>query len=325
MSPSTFRTLLVPLDGSALAEQALVPAAQLAKSAGASLHLAMVEPPVSVMAMAQERSGDVAPTSADELRLGYRQYLVTMAEAVCTTHGVRTGWALLAGWPPRSLAAFVREHHIDLVVMTTHGRGGVSRFWLGSVADELLRSVTSPVLLFRPGNAPPSHFERILIAVDGSAASEEALEPGAAAGLLREGSRITLAQVVEPPSGMLSRTLLLPTFDRTAMEREAATARLAQLAKQLREGGLAADVKVVIGAGVAAQILELARAEGSDLIVVGTHGAGGVERLLLGSVADKVVRGATQPVLVVPARAGAARPHMSKAGRAELVAIGSTE
>jgi nucleotide-binding universal stress UspA family protein len=83
------------------------------------------------------------------------------------------------------------------------------------------------------------------------------------------------------------------------------------------------DVKVVVGAGVAAQILELASVEGSDLIVVGTHGAGGVERLLLGSVADKVVRGATQPVLVVPARAGAARPRPGKARHAKLVALGS--
>lgn len=315
MSPSTFRTLLVPLDGSALAEQALVPAARLAKSAGAALHLVTVEPPVSVMAMEQERSGDAVPTSADELRLGYRQYLVTTAEALSTTHGVRARWALLAGWPPRALAAYVHEHQIDLVVMTTHGRGGVSRFWLGSMADELLRSVTAPVLLFRPGDALPPSFDRILVALDGSVASEEALGSSFAAGLFREGSRITLAQVVEPPSGALSCMLMLPALDRTAVEREVATARLEQLASQLREGGLFADVKVVIGAGAAEQILELARAEESDLIVVGTRGAGGAERLLLGSVADKVVRGATQPVLVVPARAGVAKPHMRRAER----------
>ena len=302
MHTSTLRTLLVPLDGSSLAEQALAPAARLAKSADANLHLVLVEPPVSIMAMGQEGSDGAASSSADELRLGYRQYLASMAGALSTANGVRTQWALLAGWAPRSLAAYIGEHDIDLTVMTTHGRSGFSRFWLGSVADELLHRVTSPVLLLRPSDTPP-RFERILVAVDESAASEKALEVSVAAGLLREGSRITLAEVVEPPPGTLSPMLTLPTFDKTNLEREAAVTRVEQLAQRLRAGGLDAHVNVVIGAGVAEQILKLAHAEESDLIVVGTHGAAAVERLLLGSVADKVVRGATQPVLVVPARA----------------------
>jgi nucleotide-binding universal stress UspA family protein len=327
MSHSTLRTALVPLDGSAHAEQALTVAARLRKHAGASPHLVMVEPPISVMAMDQEGSGERAMLS-DELRAQLREYLVTTAEELSTTHGLRTHWALLAGWPPRSLAAYVHQHHIDLIVMTTHGRGGFSRFWLGSVADELLRRVSSPVLLFRPSEAPPTAFDRILIALDESADLERALEPSIALGRLTQGLRITLAQVVEPPSPWPSDLLGLPTRlspVRPEAERKVAAARLEQLAKRLREGGLPVDVKVVIGVGVAGQILQLARSEGSNLVVVGTHGATGVERLLLGSVADKVVRGATQPVLVVPARTRAARPYMSSAERAELLAAGSTE
>jgi nucleotide-binding universal stress UspA family protein len=303
MHSSTSRTLLVPLDGSSLAEQALAPAARLAKSADASLHLVLVEPPVSIMAGEQERSDGPVPGSPDELRSGYRQYLASMAEALSTGNGVRTHWALLAGWVPRSLAAYIGEHDVDLTVMTTHGRSGFSRFWLGSVASELLHRVTSPVLLLRPSDVPPS-FERVLMAVDESPASEKALQVSVGVGLIREGSRIMLAEVVEPPPATLSRRLTLPTFDRTTVEREAAVTRVEQLALRLRAAGLDAHANVVVGAGVAERILELARAEGSDLIVVGTHGAVGVERLLLGSVADKVVRGATQPVLVVPARAG---------------------
>ena len=96
--------------------------------------------------------------------------------------------------------------------------------------------------------------------------------------------------------------LTLPTFDQTNLEREAAVTRVEQVAQRLRAEGLDVHVNVVIGAGVAEQILELARAEGSNLIVVGTRRPAAAERLLLGSVADKVIRGATQPVLVVPAR-----------------------
>jgi nucleotide-binding universal stress UspA family protein len=266
--------------------------------------------------------------SADELRAPLREYLVTTADELSTTHGLRTSWALLAGWPPRSLAAYVLQNHIDLVVMTTHGRGGFSRFWLGSVADELLRRVSSPVLLFRPSEAPPTAFDRILIALDGSAASEAALESSLASGLLSQGSRITLAHVVESAAVTLSRLPRLPTLDfpdRTEVVRKAATARLEQIATRMRGGELPTDVKVVIGPGVAEQILELAASEGSDLIIVGTHGARGVERLLLGSVADKVVRGATQPVLVVPARTGATSPDVGRAEHVELLAAGSTE
>ncbi len=305
MTHSTLRTLLVPLDGSALAEEALTPAVRLAKPAGASLHLVMVEPPVSVMAMNQPGSGTQA-MSAHELEGGLRHYLATTAEMLTTAHGLRTTSALLRGWPPESLAAYARQHQIDLIVMTTHGRGGFSRFWLGSVADQLLRRVTSPVLLVRPGYAPSTDSRCILLALDGSAASESALGPSRALGLLVAGSRITLMQVIETPSSTLSALLRLPGLagpERTGAERQTATARLEQLAQRLRGDDLDVDVKVVIGADVAEQILKLGQTELSDVIVVATHGAGGVKRLLLGSVADKVVRGATRPVLVVPAKA----------------------
>lgn len=305
MTHSTLRTLLVPLDGSVLAEEALAAAARLAKPAGASLHLVMVEPPVSVLAVHQPASGAQA-MPVQELEERLRQYLTTTAESLTTTHGLRTTSALLKGWPPEALAAYASQHRIDLIVMTTHGRGGISRFWIGSVADQLLRRVASPVLLFRPGYAPSTDSRRILLALDGSAASESALGPSRALGLLLTGSRITLMQVVETPASTLAAFFGLPPAagpENTGIVRQAATARLEQLAQQLRADGLAVDVKVVVGADVAGQILELAQTELSDVIVVGTRGAGGVKRLMLGSVADKVIRGATRPVLVVPARA----------------------
>ena len=106
---------------------------------------------------------------------------------------------------------------------------------------------------------------------------------------------MVLAHVIEP-------TLSLVEPEDQEEERGAATARLERLAHRLRLQGLPVSWRVVSGQGIANQIRKLADAEEADLLVVGTHGARGIQRLLLGSVADKVVRAATQPVLVVPCK-----------------------
>ncbi len=206
--------------------------------------------------------------------------------------------ALIRGSAPSALAAYADEHKIDLVVMTTHGRGGLSRFWLGSVADRLLRRIATPVLLLRPGStSPPGQFHCVLIALDGSPRSEASIAPALPLARTTAGTRLVLAHVLEP-----TPTLLGPAWVEEECRR--ITEHFEQLANRLRMRGYTATVRVVTGEGTAARIHALARLEGADLIVVGTHAARGAERLILGSVADKVVRGATQPVLVVPTRTG---------------------
>ena len=198
----------------------------------------------------------------------------------------------------------IQAKSADLVVMTTHGRGGLDRLWLGSVADRLLRRLTVPILLLHPDEAPqPTEFHHLLIALDG-----EIEEPVLAAveRLRSDGAslRCTLTRVVEPAlpilSGLAARPVHLPP-DWNARREADARKYLARLADRL--GGRGWDVvswQVLVGRGVAGQVLELARAIRPDAIVVGTHGARGLERLLLGSVADKIVRGSRVPVLVGP-------------------------
>jgi nucleotide-binding universal stress UspA family protein len=113
----------------------------------------------------------------------------------------------------------------------------------------------------------------------------------------------TLVEVLEPFSRKMLR--LLGSSARTGSawvehQRAAVSGRLEQLSGQFRRRGIKAGVRVLVGQGVAEQILELARNVGSDLLVIGTRAPHEVERLVFGSVADKIVRGATQPVLVVP-------------------------
>jgi nucleotide-binding universal stress UspA family protein len=264
------KSFLVPLDGSTLSEQGIPAAARLAKATGANLHLVTV-----------------ATAPGPHLESELRGYLAAHAEALSTTHGVRVVSSLIRGSAAAALAAYAEEHKIDLIVMTTHGRGGLSRFWLGSVADRLVRRTGVPVLLFRPGTAtPPGQFHCVLIALDGSPRTEASIAPALFLARTTPGSRVVLAHVVESAPGLLGPAFLEDESRRI-------TGHLEQIAHRLQARGLAVTARIVTGEGIAAHLHALAGSEEADLIVVGTHGAYGAERLVFGSVADKVVRGAT--------------------------------
>jgi nucleotide-binding universal stress UspA family protein len=116
-------------------------------------------------------------------------------------------------------------------------------------------------------------------------------------------ARFTLVQVVEPPVALITRMAMQPAKMRPhwrELQENCARSYLERVGKTMRARGLNVSTQMISAGGIGEQILGLAHAIGADLIVVGTHGARGVERMLLGSVADKVIRGATQAVLVVP-------------------------
>jgi nucleotide-binding universal stress UspA family protein len=304
------RTILVPLDGSDFAEDAIPVAADLAKRWGATVEFATVEPPLSTAVMSYD-SPDAVMLTQDDLQEELHQYVASKADAVRTTHGIHASERVLRGLPAPALARHIDAHKIDLVVMTTHGRGGLSRFWLGSVADQLLRRSKVPVLLLRPGSTTaPGQFHRVLVALDGSPQSETVLDPAATLAGMTPGSMVVLVRVIDPPLWTAR-----PELEQAA--RRVAAHQLEGLAQRLRLRGTPVTVRVESGPTVAARILESADAVEADLIVVGTHGARGVERLVLGSVADKVVRGANRAVLVAPCgpvqQAPAVRPETSTA------------
>jgi nucleotide-binding universal stress UspA family protein len=305
MSTARASSILVPLDGSALAEQALWVAARLAHRLDGVLHIVTVRAPAPP---AGEETGE--PTahagSGRQVRHDLREYLEGKAGELATTHGVRCSCAVLHGWPPEALTDYIHANGIALVVMTAHGRSGVSRCWIGSVTDGLLARVTVPVLVLRPGTAPPrARFYRILVALDGSAGSKKVLTQAVALGSAEPGTEYTLAEIVEPP-------MPLPRHPAVQLEpdpagslvrrRKLAAQDLERRAERLRRRGLAVTTRVLVAQGVGEQLIELAENLGSDMIAVGTQRPRATERLLLGSVADKVVRGASQPVLVIPVR-----------------------
>jgi nucleotide-binding universal stress UspA family protein len=315
---STLQQVLVPLDGSPLAEEAIPVAGAIAHRIGASIHLVTVQrplvPPGAEFGIGA--SEDAVSGSRDDIDV----YLAMMTAKLARMHGVHAASAVLMGAPAERLAEYAQTHGITLIVMTTHGRGGFSRFWLGSVADELVRRIEVPVLLLRHGaRSEDAVFHRITIALDGTPTSEQAIEPAIALGSSMPHAEYTLIRVVEPfPPPMVTPVgVYPPDTGARSLERlgTAAAEYLEQVADRMRELGLAVQTRVLVG-GVPEEVVGFAERSHAQLIALATRGARGMDRLILGSVADKVVRSAVQPVLVVHggAQAGWHGPPIVAAG-----------
>jgi nucleotide-binding universal stress UspA family protein len=297
-----FRSILVPLDGSVIAEQALAVGGSLARRAGVPLHLVSVQEPMPAAVTAEV--GQYGVELERESRAELSQYLSGTLDVTRRSQGMEVLGEVIDGSAATAVADYVDQHDIGLVVMTTHARTGLKRWVLGSVADRLLRRVSIPVLLLHPQDLPqPTRFRRILIALDGQI-EDPVLEPAIALGSLEEGAEYILFRVAEPPVPLLTPLAASPSqLGQPHLERaveDAARDYLERTAERLRAGGLSVTWRIVRSRNVPEQVIELARESGADCIVVGTHGATGLERLLVGSVADKVVRGTGLPVLVGP-------------------------
>lgn len=297
----SFGPVLVPLAGSAMAEQALPVGASLARRGGAALHLvSVVQPiPLAVAAEIGQYEVDLGREARDELE----RYMTEVLERTRESQGPAVRGDVIDGDAAKALADYVAREGIGLVVMTTHARTGFSRRWLGSVADRLLRRTSAAVLLLRPQESPqPDRFPRVQVALDGER-DEAVLAAALALGALTSTESYLLTRAVPASVPIMSP---LPAYsvghhpDWARQQDIEARNALARLVARVDFRGARVTTEVVPAENVADGLLAVARARSVDLIVVGTHGATGLERLILGSVADKIIRGANQPVLVIP-------------------------
>jgi nucleotide-binding universal stress UspA family protein len=295
-----YRSLLVPLDGSDFGEHALPLALSLARRLGVPLRVVHVH--VSPWGVYGELGGQYDETTDRILRERDRAYLDAVVQRLAAAADVPLSSALLDGPVADAIGWHATAAESGLLVMTTHGRGPLARFWLGSVADALVRQASIPILLVQPKEAPPDLAQepvlgRVLIPLDGSELAEQILEPALALGAATQ-AEYTLLRVVQPmkPGGHIQ--LLKQLQDLHRQDWTEAQEYLERSTERLRSRALTVQTRVVSHDQPAAAILGDASAHGADLIALATQGRGGLKRLLLGSVADKVLRGAATPVLV---------------------------
>jgi len=309
-----YRVILVPLDGSKFTETALPVAASLARKSGAKLHL------VHVLDMLRrpEYARDIEPHEwwGGKAMDAANEYLVKVdAEAVWKA-GVESTHAVVTGTIDAAILDEAEKKDADLIVMTTHGRPPVQRLWLGSTADRIARTSPIPVLFVHGSEegakvSPPA-FRKLLVTLDGSEVSETVL-PHALEFARVNDSEIRLLYVAEPvriPATALptGADATAPFVEALAQRDEAAAGYLDGIAQDLDYPRVTTEVVTSEGP-VAEEILDVIERRGVDAVALATHGRGGIRRLVLGSVADKLLRGSNVPVLLC-------RPH-AEASQAE--------
>ncbi len=287
--------ILVPLDGSALAEQALSCAVTLSRSLLADLVLFRA---VSVSSDTQElldKAGLDSDVLMRHLETEADEYLQATAHLLLQKTGARADHIVQRGLAADAIVDYVDEKDFHLIVMASHGYSGLELWTHGSVAERVMQAASVPVLLVRaqataPHDLKPKPCRGILVPLDGSALAEQAL-PQATTVARALGCEMTLFHV---------SVAFLFEFASQAADRMA-VAYLNKVANRLREQDI--RVSVAIGTGLVAEsILSYANTHSVDLIALCTHGRTGLVRWTLGSVADRVFRAGTIPILMVRAK-----------------------
>jgi nucleotide-binding universal stress UspA family protein len=299
------RRILVPLDGSFFAEQALS-YAQMVGEQDTELILLEVVPP------------------AEELRGLFGKLLVTAHEVKRVyDDGIEKGLAharqvwlgnrgnvrleVATGDPAEEILRTAVQHQVDLIVMASHGRSALGRWAIGSVADRVARTSLVPVMLIRPREEMPTEpgtrtIERLIVPLDGSAVSAQAL-PFAERLAVSMAVPVLLVTVVDVARELSGVLVYGAAFSREVYDEVVAGARakarrdLADAMTNLSRAGVAASEQILDGQ-VAETIANLAGPH--DAIVMTSHGRSGLRRWVMGSVAEKLVREGPVPVVLVP-------------------------
>jgi nucleotide-binding universal stress UspA family protein len=297
-----FRQILVPLDRSALAEQALGRAAAIARASHAAVDVMLAHEPLPFGAFSD------VPWHAEQWTEEVN-YLESVVQEMVSGATIAVSHNVLRGAAVEMICQRAHEIDADLIVMTSHGRTGLSRLWLGSVADGVIRRSRVPVLVLRPigdknRREATKPFGKILVPLDGSALAAEALTSATALAKCSN-ARIVLLRVVQPIPLIMTDVGMPFTYpamvpDEIATEGliEEAKKEMSEVSRRTRaETGLDVDAFVIEGPSVAQAILDFARGHNVDAIALSTHGRG-ASRLLVGSVADKVLRASELPTLL---------------------------
>jgi nucleotide-binding universal stress UspA family protein len=310
--PPRYRSLLVPVDGEPFGEHALPLALGIARRAGAEVRVVHVYCPLQSAYRPDRLYYDSGLDAF--LRRRQQAYLDDLFRRLSKVTSVPVTPVFLQGREVADSLCEAASAGTDLIVMATHGRGLLGRLWFGSVADVLMRRLSVPLLLARGYDAPADLtgdplMQHVLIPLDGSEVAEQVLEPALALGTLT-GADHTLLRVIpsvtDYPLGYPGAGLQRSLADSQQAE---AWSYLRRVADQRGGRTLRVHPRIVLDEQPTARaILGYAQTHDANLIALATRGRGGLARLFRGSVADRVVRGASVPVLVF-------RPDAEEVGR----------
>lgn len=295
-----FKRILVPLDGTELAERALPAALAIAKANAAEVVL--LRSMIMVHTMLPEFAGEYdwrwPDMSLESVEHEVNEYLESVVQAY-RQPGVVFVKRVVEGDEASAIQETARKDNVDLIIMTSHGRSGVKRWLLGSVTERTLHNALCPVLVIRA----PEIIRHVVIALDGSDLAERALDPGmlVAHGL---GAHVTLVHVSQPDSAETLEAMPLEWLERETgryvrqTTREQAERYLAGVARRYVQQGIEVDTFVPSGS-VVDNILSFIEQEEVDLVAMCTHARTSLRRWVYGSNTSKVMRGCNCSMLVV--------------------------
>ena len=294
-----YEKILVPLDGSQLAEVALPYAEEIAAKLGA--HLILLSVVESTEAQNYHNHQIYIQQKTEDAKYGAERYLEKWGGKA-----VKIESAFLVGYPAEEIVDYADKEGIGLIVIATHGRSGIRRWSLGSVADKVVRSATQPVAIIRAKDTRPDVREKdmlnkILVPLDGSKESEDVI-PYIEEFTSKLKAEVILLHVLERAQHIWAGNVEATLIPYTEKEMEPLKANtvgyLEKVGKLFRDKGITTSFEVRVGTP-AEEIVNLADEISVDLVAMTTHGRSGVSRWYFGSVADKVLHTGNTPLLFV--------------------------
>jgi len=288
-----WKRILVPLDGSNLAELALAYAEELATAFNSEVVLLYVSEPK------EEQYRPMHQLYLEEVAKRVREHVKKRAQ-------IKT--ALLTGEAAEEIINYAQKNRVSVIIMASHGRSGITAWVMGSVAGNVLQATEIPVLLIgvsKPSRkAPPKRLvERVLLPLDGSERGEVAV-PYVKKLIDKLGAEVILFGVVA--AGQHIRTvggldyILYPEAELELVKAEARE-YLERVYRRLKGRKEALRVELKVSDDIAGEVIKFADKTKASLIAISAHGHSGIEKWVFGSVANKIVQASKIPVLVVRA------------------------
>jgi len=319
-----YKVIMAPTEGSDNERAAISVALKLAQRFDADLRLVRVQTaPLVIETVARPPVLAITEQTLLDERLARLHKLEALGTECRALGEIRVMTALEDGPVAPTLRDYSKKFSVDLIVMSSHSRGGVKRITLGSVTDYLIRHTNTPVLVVKPpasfiGATPEQTFSRIVVPLDGSALAEQIL-PEVAALASRLNSTVSLLQVLTPVT-YSQKEIMQPGLPWWDSDIAIADAYLTRAASYLTEQGLTVSKDVVLSDDIATAILDYSARTRADLIAIATSGSGGMSRFVFGTVADEVTRKSTSSLLVFHPKHQGATTNADERSSAESLA-----